>query len=441
MPPSQHDHPGAGQRGERAPGARHRGNRPMPNPVAEPASRAGQAARASVQSGSRTVATACAAMPSPRPVKPSFSVVVALTLTRSARDAEDLGDALDHRGAMRRDLRPLADDRHVDRGDGAALARAPARRRGAGTGRTTAPRQRGSLGGKCMPISPAPIAPSTASVSACSPTSASECPTSADARAGSRRRRSMTWSPGPNGCTSKPWPTRTSPSRAASSRSAAARSCGVVTFRLSSLPATITGAMPGRLGDRGVVGQRRARRRRDARRGSRRNESPAASAPATAAERSTVSRITPSVDPLDRVAERQRRDRRRRAVERVDDPVDQRRVGKRPRAVMDQHAVGLVRRQRLEPEPHRILPLGAARHRRQQVEARRRRWSNQRAVLRPDHDLHAGDPRMRRERRRPHGAARWPPPSGEVLLRQGAAEPGAAAGGDNESVSGGHRLN
>src|SRR6202030_4817316 len=31
------------------------------------------------QMGSRMVATACAAMPSPRPVKPSFSVVVALT--------------------------------------------------------------------------------------------------------------------------------------------------------------------------------------------------------------------------------------------------------------------------------------------------------------------------------------------------------------------------
>src|SRR5713101_76115 len=36
------------------------------------------------QSGKRTVATACAAIPSPRPVKPSLSVVVALTLTRDA---------------------------------------------------------------------------------------------------------------------------------------------------------------------------------------------------------------------------------------------------------------------------------------------------------------------------------------------------------------------
>jgi len=40
----------------------------------------------------------------------------------------------------------------------------------------SAPRHCGSDGGKCSPISPAPIAPRMASVSACSPTSASECP-------------------------------------------------------------------------------------------------------------------------------------------------------------------------------------------------------------------------------------------------------------------------
>ena len=40
-------------------------------------------------SGSRTVAVAIAAMPSPRPVKPSFSLVVALTATRSIGDAGD----------------------------------------------------------------------------------------------------------------------------------------------------------------------------------------------------------------------------------------------------------------------------------------------------------------------------------------------------------------
>ena len=44
-----------------------------------------------------TVATACAAMPSPRPVKPSPSVVVAFTLTRSTADAGDARDAFDHR--------------------------------------------------------------------------------------------------------------------------------------------------------------------------------------------------------------------------------------------------------------------------------------------------------------------------------------------------------
>ncbi len=43
--------------------------------------------RVSVIAAAVTVATACAASPSPRPVKPSFSVVVALTLTRPAVEA------------------------------------------------------------------------------------------------------------------------------------------------------------------------------------------------------------------------------------------------------------------------------------------------------------------------------------------------------------------
>src|SRR5580704_3528622 len=81
------DNPGAGQGGEGAPGSRHdrqqAGTEPgpehqrrMPKGQAEPA-------WGGRQRGRRTVATACAAMPSARPVKPSFSVVVALTLTRS----------------------------------------------------------------------------------------------------------------------------------------------------------------------------------------------------------------------------------------------------------------------------------------------------------------------------------------------------------------------
>ncbi len=77
--------------------------------------------------------------------------------------------------------------------------------------RDAAPRQAGSLGGKCWPMSPSPMAPSNASVSACNPTSASECP--------SRRwvwaiftPHSHTWSPSAKRCTSKPVPLRGSSS-------------------------------------------------------------------------------------------------------------------------------------------------------------------------------------------------------------------------------------
>jgi hypothetical protein len=57
------------------------------------------------------VAIACAAMPSPRPVKPSLSVVVALTLTRRRGQVQDRRDAGADAVPMRADLGRLADDR------------------------------------------------------------------------------------------------------------------------------------------------------------------------------------------------------------------------------------------------------------------------------------------------------------------------------------------
>ncbi len=75
--------------------------------------------------GSRTVAVANAAMPSPRPVNPIFSLVVALTATRVDGDAGDLGDARAHRVAVRPDARRLADDGDVEMRD-ASAARAHA---------------------------------------------------------------------------------------------------------------------------------------------------------------------------------------------------------------------------------------------------------------------------------------------------------------------------
>src|SRR3974390_3062737 len=82
------DRPGERQRSERSPGPRRDRQEAGAEPSGEQHSRMrewqAEAANRWSQSGRRTVATACAAMPSPRPVKPSLSVVVALMLTRAA---------------------------------------------------------------------------------------------------------------------------------------------------------------------------------------------------------------------------------------------------------------------------------------------------------------------------------------------------------------------
>ncbi len=140
----------------------------------------------------------------------------------------------------------------------------------------------------------------------------------------------------------------------------------------------------------------------------------------------------PVLDPLDRVAERQGRDRRRCPVEPVDNPGDQRGIGKRPRAVVDQHAVRAVGGKRFEAEPHRILPLGTA-----QDGGQYRQPGNRvlvmALILGPDRHQHASDPRMGREgrdRAAQHGAAA----ESEILLRQFAAEAGAAPGGNDQGI-------
>ena len=108
---------------------------------------------------------------------------------------------------------------------------------GAGTRAESASRQRGSLGGKCVPMSPAPIVPRIASVIAWKATSASEWPASpgscgtahpAQDRAAGPARRHARRSPGR--CASA-WP------RPAAARPAL-RSSGRVSFRFLSSPAT-----------------------------------------------------------------------------------------------------------------------------------------------------------------------------------------------------------
>ena len=141
-------------------------------------------------------------------------------------------------------------------------------------------------------------------------------------------------------------------------------------------------------------------------------------------------------DPLDRVAERQGRDRRGRPIERIENPRDQRRVGTGPRGVVNEHARRIIGDERFETEPHRILPLGPARHRNHDREVGHGGSENA-AILLADHDLHAGNPGMRRKRR--HGMAQDAAAAErEILLGQRAAEPGAAARRNDKSISRGH---
>ena len=61
----------------------------------------------------RMLATAWAAMPSRRPVKPRPSVVVALMLTWSTAQPKDFGDPFAHGGSIWANLRLLRDDRTI----------------------------------------------------------------------------------------------------------------------------------------------------------------------------------------------------------------------------------------------------------------------------------------------------------------------------------------
>src|SRR5690606_6484783 len=166
-------------------------------------------ARSRRQAPSRTSRhTACAAMPSPRPVKPSFSLVVALTLTAStstpvslaisARIASACGPTLGRSQTTVMSALPSLQPRSRSR---SLQWRTKLR--------LSAPFQRGSEGGKCRPMSPSASAPSIASHSACSTTSPSLC-ASTPRSCGTRTPPSMTWSPSPKTWTSKPWPMRMS---------------------------------------------------------------------------------------------------------------------------------------------------------------------------------------------------------------------------------------
>ena len=265
------------------------GSKPAPNQVASSdrrmAARAGGRSRMrhrAAQSGRRTVATACAG--------DAFAAAGEAELLgrrrldadpRACRCARISAMRAHHRVAMRADLRPLADHRHIDMGDAAAGARRRDRRHGAGSDATArraiADRPAGNA---CRYRRRRARRGSRRSARAARHRRRNGRP--APGSCGIATPHSQTWSPGPKACTSKPWPVRMSPCRAASSRSAAARSSVVVTLKFSSLPATSAHREPGALGDRGIVGQiapgggaMRGEDRAD-------SGSPAASAPATA---------------------------------------------------------------------------------------------------------------------------------------------------------------
>ncbi|PAV67340.1 hypothetical protein WR25_01718 [Diploscapter pachys] len=112
--------------------------------------------------GRLTVATACAAMPSPRPVKPSRSVVVALMLTRSS----DSPSSAPMRVRMASRCGPIFGASQISVRSTKSMRPPLSAIRVAACCRNcaeSAPFHCGSLGGKCVPMSPAAIVPSSAS--------------------------------------------------------------------------------------------------------------------------------------------------------------------------------------------------------------------------------------------------------------------------------------
>ena len=248
------------------------------------------------------MAVAKAAIPSPRPTKPSPSFVVALTATLDGTPQSAIRGP--HRVPVRTDLRRLGRDRTSrwtmlpPRSDPASPRRRP------GSGRRTRPASAASEGGKWLPMSPSAIAPRMASVSACNTTSASEWPTSARS-CGIRTPPSMTASPGPEACTSKPVPTRCS----ASARRAESVGDGDVLrgdLQVCRVALDQANRDAGRFGNpASSVKPWPAARRWPSK--SQENESLAASGRRKTPSRSSSRRVADRIGPLQRIRDRQRR--------------------------------------------------------------------------------------------------------------------------------------
>ena len=164
--------------------------------------------------------TAWQASPSPRPIAPSPSHVVALMLMRSDSHPRSSGDVAAHRA--RDDRRAAGASASSVR---SALTTRQPRSRSSDAqwrrnSRLSAPFHRGSLSGKCCPMSPRPMRPEQRIAQRVQQHVAVGMRDHARGRAGCARRPASRDSPGPKACTSKPWPTlmRSSSPRRAGSR-------------------------------------------------------------------------------------------------------------------------------------------------------------------------------------------------------------------------------
>ena len=251
-----------------------------------------------------TLTTACAAIPSPRPVKPRPSLVVALMLTRSDADPEHLGGPRRHRRPVR--VRSSA-----------ARRRSPGRR--SRPGRPARARRFAACRRNCAESASRQRCVAGREVAA-DVASRDRAEDGVGDRRGTRRRRrngrqgrgragrhaAQDQRPiGGEGVDVEAQPR--APARpGASSRSATSRSSGRVSLRLRSSPATQPTARPGRGGDRGVVGVGGVRRLTVRRQDRRRTGSPAASARGPGRSRSASPTTTSPDEPFQRVDHRQR---------------------------------------------------------------------------------------------------------------------------------------
>ena len=299
-----------------------------------------------------------AAIPSPRPVRPRPSVVVALTETSASQAALSAFSASSRRAAKRGRLqitwtetlpisKPAARTRRAASASKVApeapahwgSARTEVRAEVAEPGRVTTKRRRRHGQPRRRR--------SDLTVRRSLPASAVRPATSAGPlRSGGRR------------CLCP----RVAPSRArlsASSDSASTRSRGRVTLNASCDPSTVCTV---RRAARTASRHRSPRpHRRHGPAATKTGSNPCGVCTATSAERLGVSSTSPvGVDPFDRVGHRDHRDHRGRAGQYGgNDPLDHLGGNERPGRVVDQHAVDPLGGNQFEGQPDRVGPFGA----------------------------------------------------------------------------------